>query len=104
MLEHVLGDIDVVVVMLVNPGWGGKKYTPQAIRKIEQIHELAASLHVPVPHISVDGGVSTSNSQSLLNAGANVLVAGGSIFSAADKAEAVASLLEPSTPEIAGFE
>ena len=103
VLEHVLGDVDVVVVMLVNPGWGGKKYISQAISKIEQIHELAANLNVRVPHISVDGGVSTSNSQIFLDAGANVLVAGGSIFSAADKAEAVASLLEPS-PEIAGFE
>ena len=103
VLEHVLGDVDVVVVMLVNPGWGGKKYISQAISKIEQIHELAANLGVRVPHISVDGGVSTSNSQIFLDAGANVLVAGGSIFSAADKAEAVASLLETS-PEIAGFE
>jgi len=81
LIEALVADIDIVVVMLVNPGWGGKKYLSQAISKIKQIHELAETLKVPVPHISVDGGVSRSNSASLLEAGANVLVAGGSVIS-----------------------
>jgi len=95
LIEAVIADIDIVVVMLVNPGWGGKKYLSLAISKIKQIHELAETLKVPVPHISVDGGVSTSNSASLLEAGANVLVAGGSVFSAEDKGQAIAALLHP---------
>jgi len=82
LIEAVVADIDIMVVMLVNPGWGGKKYLSQANSKIKQIHELAETLRVPVQHISVDGGVSTSNSASLLEAGANVFfgVAGGRRF------------------------
>ena len=77
LIEAVVADIDIVVVMLVKPGWGGKKYLSQANSKIKQIHELAE-----IPHISVDGGVSTSNSAFLLEAGANVFfgVAGGRCF------------------------
>ena len=74
LIEAVVADIDIVVVMLVKPGWGGKKYLSQANSKIKQIHELAETLKVPVQHISVDGWVSTSNSTSLLEAGTNVFL------------------------------
>jgi ribulose-phosphate 3-epimerase len=71
----------------VNPGYGGPKYIEQAIAKIRQLRELKPDLH-----ISVDGGVSVKNAESLIEAGANVLVAGGGIFTADDKRAAIRAL------------
>jgi len=88
-VEHVLDQCQVAVVMLVNPGWGGPKYMEAAIKKIEKLRELKPDLH-----ISVDGGVSEKNAPELIAAGANVLVAGGGVFKAADKAFAINSLKE----------
>ena len=73
--------------MLVNPGYGGPKYMESALEKIKTLREMKPTLH-----ISVDGGVSAKNAGDLLRAGANVLVAGGSIFSADDKRAAVDEL------------
>ena len=93
VLEPVMSDISVVVVMLVNPGFGGKKYNALAVDKIKKIRSLYAAANITPPHISVDGGVSTKNAPALIEAGANVIVAGGGIFKAQDKAEAVKELL-----------
>ena len=89
-VEHVLPQCQVAVVMLVNPGYGGPKYMDQAIVKIKQLRALKPDLH-----ISVDGGVSDSNAAELINAGANVLVAGGGVFKAADKRAVIESLKSP---------
>ena len=97
-VEHVLGGVDVVVVMLVNPGWGGPKYLDLACRKIRAVKDLCAELGVPTPHIEVDGGVNKANAPELIAAGANVLVAGGSVFSAADPAIAIKELIGGDCP------
>ncbi|GMH99332.1 hypothetical protein TrVE_jg13334 [Triparma verrucosa] len=93
LIEPILEDVDVVVVMLVNPGHGGKKYLKQAIDKIQAIQRFASDNDIPLPHISVDGGVSASNSAALIDAGANVLVAGGSVFKSDDKEAVISDLL-----------
>jgi len=73
--------------MLVNPGYGGPKFMDSALKKIKALREMKPTLH-----ISVDGGVSTKSAGDLRRAGANVLIAGGSIFSADDKRAAVDEL------------
>lgn len=73
--------------MLVNPGYGGPKYVDGALKKIKMLREMKPDLH-----ISVDGGVSRKNAGDFKRAGANVLVAGGSIFSADDKRAAIDEL------------
>ena len=84
----LLDIVDLAVVMLVSPGHGGPKYTEQAVDKVRALRELRPDLH-----ISVDGGVNAKIAPDLLRAGANVLVAGGAIFKAADKASVVAELI-----------
>ena len=86
-VEHVLDQCQVAVVMLVNPGYGGPKYMTQAKDKIRQLRALKPDLH-----ISVDGGVNEKNAAELMAAGANVLVAGGGVFKANDKAVAIDAL------------
>lgn len=86
-VEHVLDQCNVAVVMLVNPGYGGPKYMKQAVAKIKELRKIAPGLH-----ISVDGGVNEKNAAELINAGANVLVAGGGVFKTDDKKAAIDSL------------
>lgn len=71
----------------VNPGYGGPKYLKQAIEKIRQLRQMKPDLF-----ISVDGGVNLDNAPALIEAGANVLVAGGGIFKADDKEAAIRAL------------
>ena len=92
-IEHVLDRVDVVVIMLVNPGWGGPKYLDVALRKIRQLHAMCDERGITPPHISIDGGVNAQNAPELIAAGANVLVAGGSVFSADDPAVAIRELI-----------
>ena len=92
-VEHVLEQLDVLVVMLVSPGWGGPKYVTEACRKIEALRAACAARGVN-PWIEVDGGVSASNVRSLVGAGANALVAGESVFAAEDKRAAIRQLLD----------
>ena len=96
-IEHVLELVDVVVVMLVSPGWGGAKHLKPAIEKIEKLCAMCADRGLD-PYIEVDGGVSLKNAPELLSAGANTLVAGGSVFSAKDKAEAILQLKQAGSP------
>jgi len=92
-IEHVLEHVDVVVIMLVNPGWGGPKYMRGALEKIRRLRLMCAERGVS-PWIEVDGGVSPKNAGELIAAGANALVAGGSVFSAADKRQAIQELMQ----------
>ena len=84
----LLDIVDLAVVMLVSPGYGGPKYTELAVEKVKALRALRPDLH-----ISVDGGVNAKIAPELLRAGANVLVAGGAIFKADDKASVVAELI-----------
>lgn len=87
-VEPLLGLVDLVVVMLVSPGYGGPKYLELALDKVKALRALRPDLH-----ISVDGGVNEKLAPELLRAGANVLVAGGAIFKADDKKAVVAELI-----------
>jgi ribulose-phosphate 3-epimerase len=85
-LRYVLDDLDLVLVMSVNPGFGGQKFIPSAYAKI---HALRAMLAGRATDVSVDGGVKLEHVRPLAEAGASVLVAGSAIFEAADPADMV---------------
>jgi len=83
MLKEILQDIDMVNVMSVNPGFGGQTFIPHTMQKIRDLKKMIAErgLHVL---IEVDGGVTIENAHGLLHAGADVLVAGNTVFKSAD--------------------
>jgi ribulose-phosphate 3-epimerase len=78
-LEQILGDVDLVLVMSVNPGFGGQKFIDSTLDKIRQIRAMI-SASKGSPYLEVDGGITVKNVASVLKAGANVLVAGSAIF------------------------
>lgn len=91
LLEDVLAELDIILIMSVNPGFGGQSFIPQTLPKIEKLRNLLIRSGSQAL-IEVDGGVSEQNAVALLDAGADVLVAGSSVFKAADPAEAIRRL------------
>ncbi len=91
VLDDILEDLDMVLLMSVNPGFGGQKFIYRTINKVEQLKEKMAIRNLN-KLIEIDGGVGLQNAEALLKAGANVLVAGSSVFKADDPTEAVKRL------------
>ena len=87
MIRDVLGDLDMVLVMSVNPGFGGQKFIPVALEKIREIRKLKPDLD-----IEVDGGINAETAKQCVEAGANILVAGSYVFGAEDRKKAIESL------------
>lgn len=79
VLYDIIGELDMVLLMSVNPGFGGQKYIPYVTDKIRRLRELADKRN-PGLDIEVDGGVTLSNVRELIEAGANVFVAGSAVF------------------------
>lgn len=90
-LEDVIADIDVVCLMSVNPGFGGQKFIPNTFNKIYQLKSLILSRN-SAAKIEIDGGVDLLNVNALLEAGADILVAGNTVFNAANPTEAISIL------------
>lgn len=88
LLEDIIGDIDMVILMSVNPGFGGQKFIANTYKKIKELR-LLAEYNNPGLLIEIDGGVDENNAAQLFEAGANVLVAGNSVFSSADPVAAI---------------
>jgi len=91
-LEYVLDKIDLILVMSVNPGFGGQKFINSSIQKIKKIKELVQNFNID---IEVDGGIDNKTATLVKNAGANILVSGSFIFSGKNKSiykERIASL------------
>ncbi|WP_308762114.1 ribulose-phosphate 3-epimerase [uncultured Bacteroides sp.] len=91
MLEDIIMDVDMVLLMSVNPGFGGQKFIPNTFKKIAQLREMIARCQASAL-IEVDGGVNVQNAPLLKKAGADVLVAGSSVFRAPDMCEAIHQL------------
>ena len=79
VLEHVLDDVDMVLLMSVNPGFGGQAFLPATYPKLRSLRRMLDA-HRPGIHIQVDGGVNPENTRELLDAGATVLVSGSAFF------------------------
>ncbi len=91
LLEHVIAEMDLLLIMSVNPGFGGQSFIEESYAKIEQAFELKQKKSAKTI-ISVDGGVTNKNASKLIKSGADMLVSGSYLFKANDFDQAVASL------------
>ena len=91
LLEDIIQDVDMVLLMSVNPGFGGQKFIEHTIDKVRELRELI-TVTGSEAQIEVDGGVNLETGARLVAAGADVLVAGNAIFSAPDPIEAIHAL------------
>jgi ribulose-phosphate 3-epimerase len=92
-LEEVLGDVDHVLVMTVNPGFGGQEFIPESIEKIARLKKMLADRKLSQVHIEVDGGIHPGTIASVAQAGATIAVAGSAVFNnAATVADNIAAL------------
>ncbi|MBV5334226.1 MAG: ribulose-phosphate 3-epimerase [Sulfuricurvum sp.] len=90
-IEYLLGDLDMVLVMSVNPGFGGQKFIPTVVEKIKRLKVLRDAIN-PNCLIEIDGGVGSGNIQMLKDAGVDICVAGSYVFGADDFKTAIDSL------------
>ncbi|NNF01684.1 MAG: ribulose-phosphate 3-epimerase, partial [Bacteroidia bacterium] len=90
-LEEIIDEIDLVCLMSVNPGFGGQKFRKQSLRKIKKLRRMIDEREASVL-IEIDGGVTLENASEILNAGADVLVAGNTVFSSPDPKATISSL------------
>lgn len=91
-IEEVLGMVDMVLLMTVNPGFGGQKFIPRSFDRIRRLREMMEEQDVR-PLVQVDGGVTTANARVLYDAGVDVLVAGNTVFSSAEPEKTIDELL-----------
>lgn len=91
LLKDVLADIDMVCLMSVNPGFGGQAFIPQTLVKIRELRNMINEKGLTVD-IEIDGGVTLANAKSIVDAGATVLVAGNTVFKAANPTETISLL------------
>ncbi|MCX7345003.1 MAG: ribulose-phosphate 3-epimerase [Alphaproteobacteria bacterium] len=89
VLGHVLDRLDLILVMSVNPGFGGQAFIPAMLDKISELREMTRGRNID---IEVDGGIGAENAGEIVRAGANALVAGSSIFKTQDYAAAIKSI------------
>jgi len=90
-LQDVLYDIDIVLLMSVNPGFGGQKFIPHTLHKIQQLRRMIDEQGLNTL-IEIDGGVTLENAPSIVAAGADVLVAGNTVFKSADPSGVIKQL------------
>jgi ribulose-phosphate 3-epimerase len=91
MIEYVLHLCDMVLIMTVNPGFGGQKFLPEMLPKIRALRAMCDARGLD-PWIEVDGGVGGGNAWQVVEAGANAIVAGSAVFNSPDYAEAIAAI------------
>jgi ribulose-phosphate 3-epimerase len=99
-IECVLDLVGIVLIMTVNPGFGGQKFLPSMLSKIRALRHLCNERGVD-PVIEVDGGLSGANAWQAIEAGANAIVAGSAVFGAVDYAEAIAAIRHSAAPQAA---
>ncbi len=100
-LEAIAGDLDFVLVMSVNPGFGGQAFIPQSLDKLRRVREILTRAGSAAP-IEIDGGIDASNAAAVVAAGASILVAGNAIFGTPD-AEAATRGLRAACSSAAGL-
>lgn len=92
-LDALIEDVDLVLVMTVNPGFGGQKFIPGSLRKIRQLKAMCEE-HRVSPIIEADGGISPANAGEACAAGARLLVAGSAVFGKEDRADAIRKIVD----------
>ena len=101
LLEDVIEDCDLVLIMSVNPGFGGQKYIPNALKKVREARALIDARN-PACELEIDGGIGRANIAEVCAAGADVVVMGSAIFAASDPAAELQALRALATPQPAG--
>jgi ribulose-phosphate 3-epimerase len=91
LLQDILGDIDIVLLMSVNPGFGGQSFIPRTLIKIRELRRMIDDNRLDVK-IEIDGGVTIENAKEILDAGADVLVAGSTVFKSKDPRQTIVQL------------
>lgn len=90
-LENIIKDVDIVLLMSVNPGFGGQTFIPETINKIQQLKKLISDKNATAL-IEIDGGVTVENAKEIVDAGADVLVAGSTVFRSANPLQTIEAL------------
>ncbi|WP_353274473.1 MULTISPECIES: ribulose-phosphate 3-epimerase [unclassified Wolbachia] len=91
VLEYIIDELDIVLIMTVNPGFGGQEFIHSQLSKISTVRKMIQDRNLKT-QVSVDGGVNFSNAADIIKAGANILVAGSAIFKAEDMKKAINDL------------
>lgn len=89
VLELVLSEVDLVLLMTVNPGFGGQQFIPEMLPKVKQLKAMLLERNLAHVHIEVDGGINETTAPLVVAAGADVLVAGNAVFGQKDRADAI---------------
>jgi ribulose-phosphate 3-epimerase len=89
VIELVLEQVDLILIMTVNPGFGGQQFIPQMLPKIQRLKEMLIERNLAHVHIEVDGGINEVTAPLVVNAGADVLVAGQAVFGQTNRKEAM---------------
>lgn len=92
VLEDIAGDLDMILIMSVNPGFGGQKFIPQALRKIKKAKALFAYVNRKDAVVEVDGGINAATIEGVREAGVDIVVAGSAVFGAEDRAAMIQTL------------
>lgn len=98
LIEYVLPLCDLVLIMSVNPGFGGQSFIPEMVEKVARLRKMCDEKGLD-PWIEVDGGLKPSNTWQVLEAGANAIVAGSAVFKAPDYAEAIEGIRNSKRPQ-----
>jgi ribulose-phosphate 3-epimerase len=101
MLQDLIEDIDLILIMSVNPGFGGQAYIPNSLKKVREARALIDA-HNPACELEIDGGIGRKNIAEVVAAGVDVVVMGSSIFGAADPASELQAMRELAAPSPAG--
>jgi len=99
-IEEVIEDVDLVLIMSVNPGFGGQKFIHSQVEKIQKLRALCDAKGVN-PWIEIDGGVGPANAHLVLDAGANAIVAGSAVFGAESYADAIKGIKAAKSAKVA---
>ncbi|MCH9054852.1 ribulose-phosphate 3-epimerase [Parathermosynechococcus lividus] len=99
LIEYVLEVCDLILIMSVNPGFGGQKFIPAVLPKIQRLRQMCEDRGLD-PWIEVDGGLKVDNTWQVLEAGANAIVAGSAVFNAPDYAAAIAGIRNSKRPSL----
>lgn len=94
LIEELLSEVDMVLLMSVNPGFGGQSFIPQTLNKVKRLRAMCEARQLKL-EIQIDGGVNSGNAAALQEAGATVLVAGSAVFGAPSLSEAIEGLKRP---------
>ncbi|ANE47485.1 ribulose-phosphate 3-epimerase [Paenibacillus swuensis] len=91
-IEPILNEVELVLIMTVNPGFGGQQFIPSTLDKIRKLRAMLNEKGLSEVHIEVDGGINPDTAPLVIEAGANVLVAGNAVFGQADRAAAIKAI------------